>query len=361
MHSRGNHSPVTLKNPKPPAPLSFEVWRRSLSSSGVRPVVVVAGSRGKSTVVRLLDSVFKHAGLKTATWTDFGVEIEGMRQRGELVPWSRIMDRLDEGTLDVAVREIEWLTVPTAGLDAGTVPLLAITNVCANREACLVQDEAKMAAQFLPSLIRSATADGTVVLNGEDFAVVGEETVFERPQLRVALSRETPLLSDHLEIGGYGAWIEDGSLTIGSELEKQHIAKTEELGFALHGSAGFEIHNALMASAIANCAGIENSTIADALTSFRPSPRSMPGSFNVFEVNGVTVIVDRPSPSWFLRPILRATRDRAAGRLLTITGLLGSVPDFDLAEVGRLLGRASNALILNDSKDRAERVSTFRQ
>ena len=170
MHSRGNHSPVTLKYPKPPAPLSFDVWRRTLSPSGIRPVVVVAGSRGKSTVVRLLDSVFKHAGLKTATWTDFGVEIEGMRQRGELVPWSRIVDRLDGGTLDVAIREIEWLTVPTAGLDAGTVPLLAITNVCANREACLVQDEAKMAAQFLPSLIRSATADGTVVLNGEDFA-----------------------------------------------------------------------------------------------------------------------------------------------------------------------------------------------
>ncbi|HEY7035684.1 MAG TPA: hypothetical protein VH482_30375 [Thermomicrobiales bacterium] len=312
-------------------------------------------------MVRLLDAVFREAGLRTAIWTDRGVEIEGAPQRGELVPWSRAQNRLDDGSLDVAIREIGWSTVRTSALPPSSAPIVAVTNVCANREACLIQGEARLAAKVLPDLLHIASPHGIVVLNGEDFAVSGDEVPRDRPQWLIALNRDTPLLRHHVGSGGTAAWVENGSLVVGGGNTRHEFGQSQDLVFALNGAAGFEVHNALTAAAVATAAGVGARPIARALAEFRISHRFMPGSFNIVEVNGATAIVDRPEPSWFLRPILRAVRDRTIGRLVTVAGRLESVPDSDLTEVGRLLGRASQALVLHSEPDSAARVAGLRQ
>jgi cyanophycin synthetase len=342
-------------------PRTFAAWRAGLAERGLRPLVVVAGSRGKTTVVRLLDAVFREAGLSTATWTDRGVEIEGTPQRGELVPWSRVLARLDAGTLDVAVREIAWSTVRTASLEPCSSPIVVVTNVCANRDACLIQGEAKLASQVLPDLLKVASPAGLVVLNGEDFAVSGDEVPRDRPQWLVGLNRGSPLLRQHWAAGGAAAWVADAALVVGDQSSTRTLAPASSLAFALFGAAGFQIYNALTAAAVAIATGISEPAIRRALAGFRTSHRVMPGSFNVVEVHGATAIVDRPEPSWFLRPILRAVKDRTVGRLVTVAGRLDSVPESDLGEVGRLLGRASQALVLHSESENPARAAGLRQ
>src|SRR5215218_2375914 len=124
---------ATVEPPRlQPAPGSFRRWRERIVAAGLEPVIVVAGSRGKTTVVRLLNEMFVEAGLRTAIWTNRGVEIEGTPQRGELGPWANVRDRLSTGDLDVAIREVGWSTVRTSGLTAASSPIVAVTNVCAN-------------------------------------------------------------------------------------------------------------------------------------------------------------------------------------------------------------------------------------
>jgi cyanophycin synthetase len=361
MTSKSNGSSVATRQIRRTAPASFEIWRAELTAAGLRPIVVVAGSRGKTTVVRLLDAVFREAGLTTAIWTDRGVEIEGTPQRGELVPWTRVQGRLDDGTLDVAIREIGWSTMRTAALQPSSAPIVAVTNVCANRDACLIQGEAKLAAKVLPDLLKVASPEGLVVLNGEDFAVSGDEVPRDRPQWLIGLNRVTPLLRQHMGAGGTAAWVDNGALIVGDQSSARGLGRADDLVFALNGAAGFEVHNALTVAAVATAAGIGERAIGRALTEFRISQRFMPGSFNIVEVNGATAIVDRPEPSWFLRPILRAVKDRTIGRVVTVAGRLEAVPDSDLAEVGRLLGRASQALVLHSDSEDAARAAGFRQ
>lgn len=361
MSSRTSKSSTVPRPLQIPTPSSFVAWRADVTAAQLRPVVLVAGSRGKSTVIRLLDAIFQEAGLRTAIWTDRGVEIEGVPQRGELGPWSRAQGRLDDGTLDVAVREIGWSSFRAAGLQAASSPIVVVTNVCANREACLIQGEAKLASQTLPTLLRTASPSGLVVLNGEDYAVSGDEVPLDRPKCLVALSRDTPLVREHYGAGGIAAWVESGSLLIGNGTESREITQLRDLPFALHGAAGFGVHNALSAAAVATAMGIGEQIVATALKGFKSSPRSMPGSFNIIDLNGATAIVDRPEPSWFLRPVLRAVKDRTVGRLITVVGRLETVPASDLVEVGRLLARASSALILHSAEIDAQRSASFRQ
>ncbi len=361
MGSKSSKSSSVVRPLPRPSPESFSAWRSDVVAAQLQPLVLIAGSRGKTTVVRLLDAICQAAGLRTTIWTDRGVEIDGTPQRGELVPWSRAQARLDEGTLDVAIRELGWSSVRAAGMQAASAPIVAVTNVCANREACLIRGEARLAGKMLPELLAAAGPNGLVVLNGEDYAVSGDEVPRDRPQCLVALSRDTPLVRGHVGSGGSAAWVEDGTLFVGDTSEPRAIGQLVELPFALYGAAGFEVHNALTAAAVATAMGIGETHIATALRAFRTSPRSMPGSFNIIDVNGATAIVDRPEPSWFLRSILRAVKDRAVGRVITVAGRLETVPASDLTEVGRLLGRASSALILHSEAEDAGRAASFRQ
>jgi cyanophycin synthetase len=342
-------------------PGSFRAWRQRTIDAGIAPIVLIGGSRGKTTVARLLEAILHAEGLRTASLTDSGVEIDGIRQHGEIGPWAAVVERLHQGSLDVAIREVDWLTVPTGGFERSTVPLLVITNFCANREACLIQEEARVAAQMMPILINATSLEGAVVVNGEDYAIVDDESIAGHNQIRVGTSREAPLLRDHLDRGGIATWLDAGTITVGRLRDAQPVLGQEKLTFALNGTAGFQVQNAMMAAAAASAMGISNATIAEALSSFQQDPSSMPGSFNVFDVQGITVIVDRPSPSWFLKSVLRAMGDRVAGRLITVAGLLGSIPAPDLPEVGRLLGRASHALVLDGSEENKDRIAALKQ
>ena len=87
---------------------SFQQWTRSVRQVGLDPLVYVAGTRGKSTIVRLLDAMAKAEGLRTAIRTDAGVEIEGRRQLGDMLPLRESLDEMDAGELDLVIVEMDW-------------------------------------------------------------------------------------------------------------------------------------------------------------------------------------------------------------------------------------------------------------
>src|SRR5918995_4260111 len=129
--------PVAPYPRRAPRPSGFADWRARLDRERVSPVVAVAGSQGKTSVLRAVESIFRSGGYRFASWTDRGVEIEGEHQRGELGPWSRALTRLAVGGLDVALQELDWATVQTLGAHGSTYPVVAVVNLCANNEACL--------------------------------------------------------------------------------------------------------------------------------------------------------------------------------------------------------------------------------
>lgn len=340
-------------------PASFQEWRAHLTAEGVAPVIAVAGSRGKTTVARLLDAMYQATGLRTAIWTDRGVEINGRLQRGELVPWSRVFERLREGSLDVAIQELDWDTVHAVGLPTAGYPIVAVTNLCVNSDSCLIQEEAMRARRALGRIRGAVRSDGSLIINGEDFAVAAGHDESTIATLLVGVTRDTPLVRAHLRAGHSAAWTEQSKLLLGSSTHPVMIGAVNPLPLALDGRIGFQTHNALMAGSIAQASGIEAATISGVLRAFRPPVRLMPGSFNVVSVNGATAIVDRPAPPWFLRPCLRAISHLPARRLLTVVGQLASVPDDELAETGRLIGRGGGALMLHGAEVDQHRAESF--
>ncbi len=342
-------------------PGSIEEWQAGVMRRQLLPVIAVAGSRGKSTVVRLLDAIFARAGLRSATWTSSGVEICGRRQSGELAPWSRALSRLAEGTLDIAIQELDWSTVHAVGLPARVYPVVGVTNICVNNDVCLIQDETRRAIRAYATVVDAVEPDGIVVLNGEDYAVSGSDAAPRAPTALVAQSKETPLLRAHLAAGGFGAWCDDDELRAGWLSDPVSFCSVSDLRFALRGRASFEVHNSLTAAAIALLCGVPRTTVASALPVFAVPPSLLPGSFNVIEARDFTAVVDRAAPSWFLRSVLRALGHHKQGRTITVVGHLDRVPESDLMEVGRLVGRSSDVLVLHSHDPDGLQASLLRQ
>lgn len=340
-------------------PGSFPEWRARVLATGATPLVAVAGSRGKTTVVRLLETICSEARLRTAVWTNEGVEIGGKRQRGELVPWSRAIRLLSAGEIDLAIQELDWATVNAVGLPVAVYPLVAVTNFCNNSDTCLASDEMRHSARALASVASSVRPDGVIVTNGDDYVAAGDPACRAGTPLLVAVSKETPLVRQHLLGGGTAAWIEGDELIVGSRSERSTICTQRGVAVGLNGAVAFELHNALAAASLALTMGIPECVIARALQRSSPAAHLMPGSFNVVSVAGATAIIDRAAPSWFLRPVMRAIAHLPHRRFLAVVGQLLGVTDEDIFEIGRLLGRAGGALILHDG-DAPNRSSAFR-
>ena len=349
--------------PRPSAvPTGFSDWRARLDRERVAPVIAVAGSKGKTSVIRAVESIFHAGGYRFASWTDRGVEIEGERQRGELGPWSRALTRLAAGGLDIAFQEVDWATVQTIGSLVSTYPVVAIANLCANSEACSLTPETNLARRALKLIKSNIAPSGRLILNADDFALSDGGDSAGDPENRylVGISADAPVLRRHKTSGGDACWIENGSIAIRDGQRTRVVADVRELPSTHKGTIPFAVQNALMAAAIARCCGISDNLIAAGLSKHDARPESMPGSFNVFDLGSATVVVDRPMPSWFLRSSLRACANLGAGRQIRVAGPMALVATEDLSEIGRLLSRNGGVLITHGDWP-AERLEQLRR
>src|SRR6185312_3845780 len=215
------------------------------------PLVAVAGVRGKSTIVWILEHMLRSAGRTVGVWSSTGVYIQGDRQTGELGPWTRVLEAAQSGELDVAVQELETSLVNGVGLPEAIYPLAAISTLCGNNEECLISPEASLGARAQAIVARAVRSDGVLVLNADDNAVLqaGEQTAADI--VLFALHHENPALRRHLRAGKAAVWVRDGRVVVGSSTNERSLLDVADARFTLDGTLTFQVQNLLCAVALA--------------------------------------------------------------------------------------------------------------
>ncbi len=337
---------------------NFRSWQRDTFDRGLLPVIGIAGGRGKSTVARMLDAILRQAHLRTATWTNLGIDIRGKRQRGEISGWSLALSRLSESSIDVAIQELPWSTINAVGLPPSSYPLFAVTNLVGSLDAPLGEDMTIAARRGAHRVAGAVHPDGVLTVSGDDPGLMESANAADCTLAVTSLSHESPNLRRHVERGGAGVWVEDGNVRSGDFNDFRTLCSETDIRSCLGGAAQFELANALTAIAIATCIGVDDATIAQAICAFETTADILPGSFNVYTVDTYRVVVDTAAPSWLLRPLLRTVNPGNRRRQLSVIGNLQHLPEYDLPEIGRLLGRHQGAIILHSStnEDHVERL-----
>jgi cyanophycin synthetase len=197
-------------------------------------------------------------------------------------------------------------------------------------------------------------ATRAVVLNAEDdhcVAMAGRlaDTV---EVLYFALDADNPVLLRHLERGGRAAYLQDNSLVLANGARHQALVDVRQMPVSLGGCARYNIANALAAAAALAASGFGNAEITDGLCSFVSDTRNNPLRSNLFDVDGVTVIVDYAHNCAAYAALAEAARAMTPGRVVGVVAAPGDRRDIDLAEIGRTCAAGFDELVVYETENR---------
>ncbi|GAC1469953.1 MAG: hypothetical protein NVSMB9_14410 [Isosphaeraceae bacterium] len=138
------------------------------------------------------------------------------------------------------------------------------------------------------------------------------------------------------------------------------------IGLTDHGRIGFQVENALCATAAGWALGLSFSLICEALVSFGGDSRTNPGRFNVLHHGGATVIVDYGHNSSSLLALGEALPFFPHERRIIAFSAAGDRRDVDLIRQGEIIGKLFDSVILfedacNRGRPDGEIVSLLRK
>jgi UDP-N-acetylmuramyl tripeptide synthase len=253
------------------------------------PLVVVTGTNGKTTTVRMVAEIARVAG-RTAgfTCTD-GIYVDGQLVDGG--DWSGpggARALLRDRRVEVAVLETARGGMLRRGLAVDRAQGAMVCNVAEDHlgewGVATVEDVAT--AKLV--VARAVRHGAPLIVNADDRVLA--------PTAR-ALGRPITWISAHGRLGpveeGEVAWLlEDGWLTRREEGASKPIVEAAAVPATLGGAAVYNIANALGAAALARTLGFDDDAIRAGLVAFDPTPARSPGRTNLFDVGGVRILVD---------------------------------------------------------------------
>jgi cyanophycin synthetase len=206
--------------------------------------------------------------------------------------------------------------------------------------------------------IVASSASRAAVLNAEDALCVamvrrmkpGAEVVF------FSMEAENPVLLKHLGEGGRGAYVQDNAIVLADGKRRVELLRVETMPVAFGGSARFNIANALAAAAALMAIGFSHTQILGGLSTFVSNGKTNPLRTNIFEIRGVTVIVDyahNPAAYDAMAEMARALLPR---HLVGIVTAPGDRRDEDLIEIGHVCGERFDELVVYESSSRGRPV-----
>ena len=299
------------------------------------PVIVVSGTNGKTTTVRLLaamvDAAERMAGVTSTDRVDVGEVVEWGDFSGPVGARMLLRDR----RVEVAILETARGGLLRRGLAVSRVAAAAVTNIAADHlgEFGIYDLPSLAAAKLVVS--QAVEPDGRLVLNADDPVLVAAARRLAVPIVWFSLDPENPQVRQALSHGGEAAIYADGDLVLVRGAERRRVLRAGEAPLTFGGEARHNVANALAAIALASAIDLPVEAMAAGLRRLRNHPDDNPGRANLFERDGIRILVDYAHNPHGLAALLSIVRSLPAGRRILLLGQAGDRDDQALRDLAR--------------------------
>jgi len=292
------------------------------------PTALVTGSNGKTTTVRLLAAMLRADGRHPGWSSTDGVLIDGERiVEGDYAGPEGARLVLRDPRIDAAVLETARGGILRRGLAVTRADVAVITNVAADHFGEFgVNDLAALAAtKFV--VAKAIGVAGRVVLSAEDSLLVAGSGQVAAPIAWFSLDPGNEIMRRALAAGGTGATIEDSWFILQCGGERVPLLRVDDAPLTLNGSARHNVANALAASLAAWCLGCAPEAIRGALATFGQRNADNPGRANLYELDGVRILLDYAHNPHGMEALASIARALPGGRRALVLGQAGDRDD----------------------------------
>ena len=311
------------------------------------PTVLVTGSNGKTTTVRLLAAMLRAHGLRTACSSTDGVFFEDRPlQTGDYSGPAGARTVLRHPEVEAAVLETARGGLLRRGLAVNHADAAIVTNISADHFGEYGIDDLDGLTATKLIVARALDADGVLVLNADDAQLRRQAPATSRLAW-FALDDEHAWLREHRAQGGSTCGVRDGRLWLSHAMQRSDLGAIADMPLSASGLATYNIANLAGAALLADALGIDARTIADVLARFGRQRSDNPGRLQEWTFGGIRVLLDyahNPAGLQGLLSIARGMNPR--GRLGLILGQAGNRGDAAVRELAATAARFAPGLVV---------------
>jgi cyanophycin synthetase len=272
--------------------------------------------------------------------------------------------------VDFAVFEVARGGILREGLGYGRNDIAVVTNVTGDHLGLRDVHSIKQLAAVKRVIVEAVPRNGFAVLNADDELVLEMRKHCSGSVILFSMREEHELVERWVRRGGKAVTLQKGALgemmVIREGRRTMPVGWIHQLPSTFEGRARMMVANALAAAAAAHAAGAHLHDIRQGLRSFSTSIYHAPGRLNLFDLNGVRVLIDYAHNAHgletvgdFVERMTSKASDGAppgspswsANIRVAVVATPGDRRDEDMRELGRVAARYFDDLIIREDRN----------
>ena len=302
------------------------------------PIVLVTGSNGKTTVVRLIGAMVETAGRVPGITSTDGVWVgETLLEEGDFAGPSGARMVLRHHEVGTAILETARGGILRRGLPVERADVAVITNVADDHLGEFGIESLPDLADTKMVVAKPLGKQGTLVLNADDALLVERSRAVQCRIVWFSLEANSSIIARHLEAGGTAVFVESEMMVLAEGSRRTPLAAVADVPMTFRGTAVHNIANALAGAAAGYALGIGPKKLAETLRRFGHDLDDNPGRANLVELGGAHILLDFAHNPHGWSALVDVARTLPADRRLVLVGQAGDRND----EAIRALARAA--------------------
>ena len=308
------------------------------------PLALITGTNGKSTSVRLAAEIAKAGGMCAGvTSTDFIKVGDTIIDDGDYSGPGGARMLLRDKRTEIAFLEVARGGLLRRGLPVNHADAALITNVASDhlgQYGINTVDDIAQVKTMVSKAIGPLAADyaeqqnepRVLVLNADDPRLAAMGKSFDMPLCWFSPNPHNPLIVEAIKQQRPCAYVKDGELVY-SHITSTNIARINEVPMTIKGTATHNIQNALGVIGLCKALGIDDAAIKAGLHNFASSAKDNPGRGNIYELNGITFIVDFAHNGHSMQAVMNMASKMPAKHIHVMFSHAGDRSDQDIQDV----------------------------
>ena len=257
------------------------------------PAVIVTGTNGKTTTVRITDFICRFAGKLTGyTSTDWVKVNDELIDEGDYSGPTGHQFVLTNKKVEIALLESARGGLLKRGLIESYVNAAAVTNVSADH---LGEDGIETVAELAEAksiVFRTMGENSHAIINLDNSYMKEKFDNLSCNKIIVTQKPDEHDMDYYLAKADYACIVNDGKFTWVERGQKTVLLEVKEASITVNGFAKHNIENSMIAIALSFKLGIEFATIAAALKEYKNDTKVNRGRANIFEWDNKVAVLD---------------------------------------------------------------------